>query len=108
MMPIARCGPRSSAACRPTRGSVARHTRKAFLEPTAGMPRSGTARPGRGLAGRQSPLSYFPKSVVLTTGSASQYVIFQLVEVAVPRDLFAAVLARIGRLAMQPAVCPNG
>jgi hypothetical protein len=59
VMPIARRGPRSSAACRSTRGPVARHTRKAFLEPTAGMPRSGP------------PLSYFPQSVVLTTGSTS-------------------------------------
>jgi hypothetical protein len=71
VMPIARRGPRSSAACRSTRGPVARHTRKAFLEPTAGMPRSGLARPGKGLAGRRSPLSYFPQSVVLTTGSTS-------------------------------------
>jgi Transposase DDE domain group 1 len=38
----------------------------------------------------------------------SKYVTFQLAEVAVPRQLFAAILHRIGRLAMQPAVCPSG
>ena len=38
----------------------------------------------------------------------SKYVMFQLAEVAVPRHLFAAMLERIGRLAMQPAVCPSG
>ena len=38
----------------------------------------------------------------------SKYVTFQLVEVAVPRKLFAAVLEQIRRLAMQPAVCPSG
>jgi len=38
----------------------------------------------------------------------SKYVTFQLAEVAVPRQLFAAILERIGRLAMQPAVCPSG
>jgi len=38
----------------------------------------------------------------------SKYVMFQLAEVAVPRHLFAAILERIGRLAMQPAVCPSG
>jgi len=32
----------------------------------------------------------------------SRYVIFQLGEVAVPRDLFAAILARIQRLAPVP------
>jgi hypothetical protein len=69
--PIACRGPRSSAACRPTRASVARHTRKAFLEPTAGLRLSGSARPVRGLTGRQSPLSYFSQFVVLTTGSTS-------------------------------------
>ena len=35
----------------------------------------------------------------------SKYVTFQLAEVAVPRQLFAAILERIRRLAMQPAVC---
>ena len=38
----------------------------------------------------------------------SKYVTFQLAEVAVPRQLFAAILERIERLAMQPAVCPSG
>ena len=38
----------------------------------------------------------------------SKYVFFQLAEVAVPRQLFAALLERIGRLAMQPAVCRSG
>jgi hypothetical protein len=38
----------------------------------------------------------------------SKYVTFQLAEVAVPRRLFAAILDRIGRLAMQPAVCRSG
>ena len=38
----------------------------------------------------------------------SKYVTFQLAEVAVPRQLFAAILERIGRLAMQPRVCPSG
>ena len=38
----------------------------------------------------------------------SKYVFFQLAEVAVPRQLFAAILERIGRLAMQPAVCRSG
>jgi hypothetical protein len=37
----------------------------------------------------------------------SKYVFFQLAEVAVPRHLFAAILERIRRLAMQPAVCPS-
>jgi len=32
----------------------------------------------------------------------SRYVIFQLAEVAVPRELFAAILARIQRLAPAP------
>ncbi len=36
------------------------------------------------------------------------YVTFQLAEIAVPRQLFAAILERIGRLANQPAVCPSG
>ena len=30
----------------------------------------------------------------------SRYMIFQMAEVAVPRDLFAAILAQIGRLAI--------
>jgi hypothetical protein len=38
----------------------------------------------------------------------SKYVTFQLAEVAVPRQLFAAILERIGRLAMQPSLCPSG
>jgi len=38
----------------------------------------------------------------------SKHVTFQLAEVAVRRQLFAAILERIGRLAMQPAVCPYG
>jgi len=38
----------------------------------------------------------------------SNYVTLQLAEVAVPRQLFAAILERIGRLAMQPAVCQSG
>ena len=38
----------------------------------------------------------------------SKYVTFQRAEVAVPRHLFAAILERIGRLAMQPALCPSG
>jgi hypothetical protein len=38
----------------------------------------------------------------------SKYVTFQLAEVAVPRQLFAAILERIRRLAMQPALCPSG
>jgi len=33
----------------------------------------------------------------------SRYVIFQLAEVAVPRELFAAILGRIQRLAPAPA-----
>ena len=35
----------------------------------------------------------------------SKYVTFQLAKVAVPRQLFAAILERIGRLAMQPSLC---
>ena len=31
-----------------------------------------------------------------------------LAEIALPRQLFAAILERIGRLAMQPAVCRSG
>ena len=38
----------------------------------------------------------------------SKYVTFQLAEIAVPRRLFAAILERIRRLAMQPALCPSG
>ena len=38
----------------------------------------------------------------------SKYVTFQLAEVAVPRQLFAAIFERIRRLAMQPALCPSG
>ena len=38
----------------------------------------------------------------------SKYVTFQLAEVAVPRQLFAAILERIGRLAIPPALCPSG
>jgi hypothetical protein len=38
----------------------------------------------------------------------SKYVTFQLAEVAVPRQLVAAILERIGRFAMQPAVSPSG
>jgi hypothetical protein len=38
----------------------------------------------------------------------SKYVTFQLAEVAVPRQLFAAILERIGRLAIPPAACRSG
>jgi len=38
----------------------------------------------------------------------SKYVTFQLAEVVVPRQLFAAILERIRRLAMQPSLCPSG
>jgi hypothetical protein len=38
----------------------------------------------------------------------SKYATFQMAEVAVPRQLFAAILERIGRLAMQPALSPSG
>jgi hypothetical protein len=38
----------------------------------------------------------------------SNYVTFQLAEVAVPRQLFAAILERIGRLAIPLAVCRSG
>jgi hypothetical protein len=38
----------------------------------------------------------------------SKYVTFQLAEVAVPRQLFAVILERIRRLAIQPAVSPSG
>ncbi len=40
--------------------------------------------------------------------SVSKYVTFQLAEVAVPRQLFAAILDRIGRLTIQPSGCPSG
>ena len=33
----------------------------------------------------------------------AKYIIFQLAEVAVPRQLFAAILERIGRLRLRPA-----
>jgi hypothetical protein len=38
----------------------------------------------------------------------SKYVFFQLAEVAVPRQLFAAILERIGRLAIPLVVCRSG
>jgi Transposase DDE domain group 1 len=38
----------------------------------------------------------------------SKYVFFQLAEVAVPRQLFAAILERIARLAIPLAVCRSG
>ena len=38
----------------------------------------------------------------------SKYVTFQLAEVAMPQQLFAAILERIGRLAMPLAVCRSG
>jgi hypothetical protein len=38
----------------------------------------------------------------------SKYVTFHLAEVAVPRQLFAAILELIGRLAMRLAVCRSG
>jgi hypothetical protein len=38
----------------------------------------------------------------------SKHVTFQLAEVAVPRQLFAAILERIGRLAIPPALYPSG
>jgi hypothetical protein len=38
----------------------------------------------------------------------SKYVTFQLAEVAVPRQLFAAILERIGRLAIPLALCRSG
>jgi hypothetical protein len=38
----------------------------------------------------------------------SKYVFFQPAEVAVPRQLFAAILERIGRLAIRLAVCRSG
>jgi len=38
----------------------------------------------------------------------SKYVTFQLAKVVVPRQLFAAILEQIGRLAMPLAVCRSG
>jgi hypothetical protein len=38
----------------------------------------------------------------------SKYVTLQLAEVVAPRQLFAAISDRIGRLAMQPAAYPSG
>ena len=38
----------------------------------------------------------------------SKYVTFQLAEVAVPRQLFATILERIGRLAIPLAACRSG
>ena len=38
----------------------------------------------------------------------SKYVFFQLAEVAVPRQLFATILERIGRLTIPLAVCRSG
>jgi hypothetical protein len=38
----------------------------------------------------------------------AKYVTFQLAEVAVPRQLFASILERIGRLKNSPALCPSG
>jgi hypothetical protein len=38
----------------------------------------------------------------------SKYVMFQVAEVAIPRQLFAAILEWIGRLARQSAGCPSG
>ena len=38
----------------------------------------------------------------------SMYVTFQLAEIAIPRQLFPAILERIERLAKQPVVCPAG
>jgi len=37
----------------------------------------------------------------------AKYVTFQLAEVAVPRQLFASILERIGRLKNSPALCPS-
>lgn len=44
-----------------------------------------------------------PKNYLLK-GHDSKHVTFQLAEVAVTRNLFAAILARIERLAMPPPV----
>ncbi len=38
----------------------------------------------------------------------SGYVIFQMAEVAVPRDLFAAILDRIQRLGVPPPLAQSG
>ena len=38
----------------------------------------------------------------------AKYVTFQMAEVAVPRQLFASILKRIGRLKNSPALCPSG
>ena len=38
----------------------------------------------------------------------AKYVTFQLTEVAVPRQFFASILERIGRLENLPAPCPSG
>jgi hypothetical protein len=38
----------------------------------------------------------------------AKYVTFQLAEVAVPRQLFASILERIGRLRQSPTLCPSG
>ena len=38
----------------------------------------------------------------------AKYVTFQLVEVAVPRQLFALILERIGRFSQSPVLCPSG
>ena len=38
----------------------------------------------------------------------AEYVTFQLAEVAVPRQLFASILERIGRLKNSPALRPSG
>ena len=45
------------------------------------------------------------RRVVAKVVSHSKYVIFQLAEVAVPRQLFAAILERIARLRL---VCASG
>ncbi len=38
----------------------------------------------------------------------SKYLTFELAQMAVPLQWFAAILKWIERLAMQPAVCPSG
>jgi len=38
----------------------------------------------------------------------AKYVTFQMAEVSVPRQLFASILERIGRLENLPAPCPSG
>jgi hypothetical protein len=38
----------------------------------------------------------------------ARYVMFQMAEVAVPRDLFAAILARIKRLRFRPPLAGTG